>query len=520
MNRNASGATHVPASPSIPADSLAWGLLLLVALSVLQRGIGLVRNVWICRLMDPQSLGWWNLAMNFLVIAAPFLVLGIPGTFGRYVERYRLRGQLTSFLKSTLRLVLVAAAAGIGLLIALEQPLGQLVFGTQVSRSWMLGCVAVLAVTVVYNVAIELLTALRQPRILSVMHLTNSLLFTALAVGLLSATDWGAMSVVSAFGVASSVALVLGLGLLVHRWRDGSERLPASALPRERQPWLPWQLWGILAPFAAWLWLNDLLANLFMAVDRYMILHFSRMAPDQALEGVGQYHSSFVLGAVVITFGEMVGSIVLPYWVHDWENGRRERVFRHINSSLKLAAVTLTAGSCVILMGSRWLFDQVLQGKYGQGQEILPLALAACCWISLMAMARNYLWLCERPSWVAGVQFAALAVNIVLNAFLLPLFGLWGAVMATMLSSLGGLSLMLAICRLQGLVWSKETMVCMAIPVLLLTGSGITVAALTSLAALVAIRGVLISEEEQQQIASFFRPLVNRFGTADVPPAP
>ena len=49
------------------------------------------------------------MAFGFLMLAAPLVVLSLPGTFGRYVERYRQQGQLRSFLRRT---ALVCAALG------------------------------------------------------------------------------------------------------------------------------------------------------------------------------------------------------------------------------------------------------------------------------------------------------------------------------------------------------------------------------------------------------------------------
>ena len=85
-------------------------------LSIAQRGIGLGRNVLICRYLDPVELGKWNILFQFLVMAPPLLVLGIPGTFGRYVEAYRLRGQLSDFLRRTLVVTAVCTLAGLALI--------------------------------------------------------------------------------------------------------------------------------------------------------------------------------------------------------------------------------------------------------------------------------------------------------------------------------------------------------------------------------------------------------------------
>ena len=82
-------------------DTLADSVLILLALSVVQRLIGFVRAVLFCRWLDAEQLGLWDMAFSFLMLAAPLAVLAIPGAFGRYLEHYRQRGQLHTFLRRT-----------------------------------------------------------------------------------------------------------------------------------------------------------------------------------------------------------------------------------------------------------------------------------------------------------------------------------------------------------------------------------------------------------------------------------
>src|SRR3990172_7422779 len=99
------------------SDTLAQSLFLFCVMTVLNRFIGFCRGILMCRWLEPAELGQWDMVQGFLMLAAPVAVLGIPGTFGRYLEYYRQRGQLrmlfgrtrseehTSELQSRLHLV-------------------------------------------------------------------------------------------------------------------------------------------------------------------------------------------------------------------------------------------------------------------------------------------------------------------------------------------------------------------------------------------------------------------------------
>src|SRR3989337_1137354 len=80
-------------------DSLAASVMVLLVVSVVQRSVGFGRGILFCRWLSPDELGQWDMAYSFLLLAAPLIVLGLPGSFGRYLERYRQRRQLRTLLR-------------------------------------------------------------------------------------------------------------------------------------------------------------------------------------------------------------------------------------------------------------------------------------------------------------------------------------------------------------------------------------------------------------------------------------
>src|SRR5690349_10543622 len=92
-------AAPAKSSPPLRHETLAQSVVALLVLAVLQRGIGFVRGVLVCRWLSPDELGQWDLAFSFLTLAAPLAVLGLPGSFGRYVEHFRQRGMLGTLVR-------------------------------------------------------------------------------------------------------------------------------------------------------------------------------------------------------------------------------------------------------------------------------------------------------------------------------------------------------------------------------------------------------------------------------------
>lgn len=82
----------MPIAKGSPADHavdpLSRSIVLLGSLMLGQRLIGFGRGLFVCRMLSPTDVGQLDLSLSFLALAAPFVVLGIPGSFGRYVVHF------------------------------------------------------------------------------------------------------------------------------------------------------------------------------------------------------------------------------------------------------------------------------------------------------------------------------------------------------------------------------------------------------------------------------------------------
>ena len=199
--------------------------------------------------------------------------------------------------------------------------------------------------------------------------------------------------------------------------------------------------WAKLLPFAVWMWISNLLANMFAYVDKYMILHYSGLQPDEALTQIGYYHSSLIIPALLINAMLLLGSMLTPHLSHDWESGRRDSAVRQLNLALKLIAIGSMAVAVLVLASGSVLFSVILGGKYDAGLVVLPLTLNYCLWFGIAMVAHNGLLCAERARLGTITIVIGLLVNIGLNLVLLPRYGLWGAVLGTTVANCAMLSL-------------------------------------------------------------------------------
>lgn len=493
-------------SPAAAAtDSLASGLAFMLVLTVVQRLVGFVRGILFCSVMQDDELGRWSLALSFLVLAAPLAVFGLPGSFGRYVEHYRGRSQLGIFLRRTVVVSSVFVSVTVGVLLWWAPFWAWLILGDAELAFTMRILTITLIAVIAANFVTELLTAMRKVRAVSVMQFASSILFASVGIGLLSFTAMREKAVIIAFGVASLVAVLVAIKPLQSVQREAS--VAGEALSQR-------SLWQKLVPFAAWMWLTNLLANLFEAADRFMIVHLSNETVASAESLVGQYHASRIIPCVLVAITAMVASVILPYLSHDWEANRWQAVRRRQALTLKVGSLVLTACGLLILLAAPLLFAWVLRGKYDQGLNVLPWTLTYCVWFSLIALGQNYLLCAEKAGLGAVAFFMGLALNLALNLALLPRFGLIGAIVATTVGNVTALVLVLYFSKRHGLTIDRHLVFCCGLPAVLILGVWPALAAFLTLALLATRRGWLFDDEDREimmGVISLFRTRVGQW---------
>lgn len=286
-----------------------------------------------------------------------------------------------------------------------------------------------------------------------------------------------------------------------------------NKLPLDRVVLPQRELWAKLLPYAAWIWVANLLTNLFDSSGRWLLLRWTPNSTESQLDVLaGNYHVAQLIPALMITLASMLGGTLLPYLVRDWESGRRGRVSDTMNLAMKLLALALVSGSIVVLACKPLLFQIIFRGKFEQGEAILALALAGCAWSGLIAFIQTYLWCAERARYGCLSLAIGLAVNVLLHWFWVPTYGIAGSMLATAVSSLAVLGVLLTISARAGLRLDRGTVLAMLLPGTLLFGLWPALAALTLLGLMLTFRREwLFTASERAVLGKALSGLVNKF---------
>ena len=158
------------------------------------------------------------------------------------------------------------------------------------------------------------------------------------------------------------------------------------------------------------------------------------------------------------------------------------------------------------------LFEHVLDGKYADGLSIMPQALLHCCLTALACLMQNYFWCAERGRTVGVITLIGLVMNVILNAWWVPHFGLQGAMTATSLSGAAILIMTLVEMHRSGLQLGMRCNWFVLLPISLLFGCLPAAIALSVVFILIGRTDWLMTKEEKSVVDKATIPKLQQLG--------
>lgn len=483
-------------APALRHDTLADSVIVLVLLTLIQPAVGFARSVLFCRWLGPEEIGQWDLVQAFLALAAPLAVFGIPGSFGRFVAYYRARGRLKVYLfRATIATALLGLAA-VAIVLCLPEFFAQTIFNDR-SQTQMLPMIAVTLGTVIaLGYVTELLTAMRLFRVMSAVQIVRSVAFLVVGVAFLWGWQVSASGVVAAYAAASLLSVLVGAHFINRAWRQIDE--DPHTPPTE-------SMFRRLSFFAGWVWISNALSNLFEVVDRFMLVHFSTGTREEIIRDVGNYHASRVIPLLLLAFAYTLVSMLLPHFSHHWEEGNKALAGRQRDLALKLYGAMQLMAAIAVLIIAPWLFDTFLEGKFADGQALLPWTLIYCIWFSLGAVAAATLWCADEARLSTFGLFVGMVVTVGLNVILLPRYGLMGAVWAAAAGKVAFIALVYLFNGVIRLPMDRGVWIVSATPLACLAGPWIALATLVALAVVAWTTRLILSDEDKRELVAFVR---------------
>jgi polysaccharide transporter, PST family len=487
---------------AVIGDSFARGVMVMMVINLGQRVVGLARNFGFCQFLTDSELGHWALANSFFMFAAPLVVLGLPGSFGKFVEYYRQRSCLSVYLKRTAIMIAISSTVLTLAMVTSPELFSWLVYRDDATTRVVAWTVIALLAQIGYNVVYEVTLALRQVRAISWMQFTNGVSFAVLSIIWLAlGADWAVL--LATYAMACVLGMSVGIWSV---WMNCSQELAHRGTMTHRE------LWPRILPFAAALWLTNLLSNTFDISDRYMLLHFAQGGVEVGQSLVGQYYCGRIMPNLVSSLSLMLSGLVLPYLSADWEAGDHSNIRRRMINVLSISSLMFTGVAVAGLLVSPLLFEQYFAGRYAEAQSILGLSFIQCIWQSTFLIASSYLVCAERAKLFCVNLAIGLIINIVLNWPLIYFYGLYGTVAATLIANLVVMLLTFRTMHNLGCNLGARTFVFALFPIILFFGPTLSSLAIGVVFFLSSRTNWILTDQDRAEIDNLVLPKIMAAG--------
>ncbi len=163
--------------------------------------------------------------------------------------------------------------------------------------------------------------------------------------------------------------------------------------------------------------------------DRYVIQAFLGAA-DLGIYAAAYNLSEYIQAILIVA---MV-SAVMPMYLRLWEDEGADITIEFINSTMHfyfLISIPMVAGLSVI---GPDLLVFLASGKYESGAKVIPWVMSAMLLDGAMIFLGAGLYIKKQGFTLAGLVAAAAVINLAMNLFMVPAFGIEGAAISTLAS--------------------------------------------------------------------------------------
>lgn len=153
-----------------------------------------------------------------------------------------------------------------------------------------------------------------------------------------------------------------------------------------------------------------------------------------SLIDLSNYYLAFSFASIIPLIFASFQNIWLPVFIKEKNVKKNFEKTRRIVSNLFLIFFLLSIAIWLIFMGLLWV--RIIPGSYGNVSSILPFVLITQIFAAITNLFSNYLIYFEKTNWVFLSGFLVSIISIGLGVWLIPIYGVWGAVITTLIVNL------------------------------------------------------------------------------------
>jgi O-antigen/teichoic acid export membrane protein len=373
---------------------------------------GIILLPILTKTLDAELYGIWSLILVTIALLTPLALLQLNQAMTRFLAAEEDKKKISKGVSSIFIAVFLIGAALSLVIFAGAKPLAVTLFGGANAEPFIKIAAFVLFITVIDQIVSQYFRAFRQMKRYSFFMILQT-------VGEVSLIAYFVSAGLGLFGALYSLLAVRALTFTIGFLLVTSEIKITTPQISLLRPYLFFSL--PLIPFMLCAWIVTL-------SDRYVIGYF------MSIDAVGVYSACYALGSMAQFFISPLWIVLFPATTNLYEKNQIPELKNHLKYSLKFFLMFAIPASFGLSVLSKSLLGVLTTPKFIEGYLIVPIVAVGVVLFSSSTIMGNILMLVKRTKTLSLIYGISALINIMLNIILVPLIGILGAAIATLMT--------------------------------------------------------------------------------------
>ena len=362
--------------------------------------------------LGAELYGIYALILVTISLLAPFCTLALGNAIIRLLGSEKDKGKISKDFSSIFMITSLIALAASILLFAFSKSLAIIVFGGINAAFYIQISASLIFLTAIDHIIIHYFLAFQQMKKYAALGISQ-------AIGEVVLISYLVLSGFGLFGVIISLLIIRAFTSVIgFLWITSEIKISTPSFSAVK----PYLLFSLpILPTGLCYWFINL-------GDRYVIGYF------MSADAVGVYSASYGLGSIIAFFYAPISIALLPAITNLYNNNKIQELKAHLKYSLKFLLMFTIPSFFGLSVLSKSVLRTLTTSEFIGGYLIIPIIALAMILFNSGNINVNVLFLLKKTKTIGLIYGAFASINLVMNIILVPLIGIIGAAIATLIT--------------------------------------------------------------------------------------
>jgi O-antigen/teichoic acid export membrane protein len=373
---------------------------------------GLILLPILTKTLGAEFYGIWAQIMVTIGLLTPLALLQLEYAMTRFLTAEEDERKISKGISSIFVAVLFTAALISFLIFILAEPLAIAVFGGADAAYFVKISAFLILLTTLDQIILRYFVSFRQMKRYAGFMILQTIGAVVL-IGYLVLSGYGLFGAIISLLLVRAFIFVIGF-LLVKS--EVKMTIPSLSVIK---PYLTFSL--PLIPFTLSWWLVN-------SGDRYVIGYFLGASE------VGIYSASYTLGNMLSFLYAPIALVLFPAITNRYENNNIYEVKMHLKYTVKFFLMVAIPSLFGLTILSKSLLGILTTSEFIGAYMVVPIVALGALLFSMCILFSDILMLFKKTKIISLVFGSSALINLVMNILLVPLIGIMGAAIATLVT--------------------------------------------------------------------------------------